>query len=826
MFLFFHDIHPDHDEKTGVSDSPSKKGSVMDIHSFLARILALVIFITGCNAPATDEQAAAPASQWKKTGPGGGGATFIPTFSPVDNNRFLVRCDMTGSYLTNDGGRSYSQINFPNGTASFAFHPSDTNIIYIGSSVLKRSNDGGKTWQQVFPAEEEVIKTSYSGDHANYHIEVAEGSVFQNGGIHNIRIDPAVPGALYFSIGSRVYYSKDDGATWKRQDCGAPVDFIYTNHTSAANEVYIFTARSLWILNKSGETFKEHTLPASIHNAFSFTGGTKANSDSIVFYAIRHDPAKDIDGEFGYSTIWRSPDRGKKWIQVTDTVITNAASAILPSFSMIRCSELDADKVYVVTNRYLQQKDNGHTYWYGALNTVDGGEQWQWCWKGGGGSGRYGVKDGHDASNLEDAWVKEAFGGEYIRLMDVGVSPADGNIAIVTDWYRTMKTVDGGKSWEQVYSEKKGEGYISRGLDVTTAYGVHFDPFDSDHIAISFTDIGYHHSFDGGKTWIRSVEGVPAQWVNTCYWLVFDPAVKNRVWSGWSNLHDFPRGKMTRNPRWRQRAQGGVCVSDDGGRSWTPVTEGMEFDSPVTCIVLDTSSPADNRVLYASVYSKGVFKSVDGGKTWVLKNNGIGANTSAFELTLTNKGDLYLVVSAAPEHRDGKKGRDIYSGAVYKSTDGADTWQKLSITEGLLFPNGLEFDRTDPDRLYLACWSDINLSDLVGGDVTRETGGNEKLFMPGGVFLSEDGGKSWKNIFDEDQYVYDVMADERHNGRLYINTFNSAAYRSDDSGKTWKKLKGYDFHWGQRPVIDVHDKEKIYLTTFGSGVWHGLPETE
>ena len=91
--------------------------------------------------------------------------------------------------------------------------------------------------------------------------------------------------------------------------------------------------------------------------------------------------------------------------------------------------------------------------------------------------------------------------------------------------------------------------FISRGLDVTTSYGVHFDPFDSNHIAISYTDIGYHHSFDRGKSWIRSAEGVPADWVNTCYWMVFDPEVKGKIWSVWSYLHDFPRGKMTRNPK-------------------------------------------------------------------------------------------------------------------------------------------------------------------------------------------------------------------------------------------------------------------------------------
>ena len=129
------------------------------------------------------------------------------------------------------------------------------------------------------------------------------------------------------------------------------------------------------------------------------------------------------------------------------------------------------------------------------------------------------------------------------------------------------------------------EVIASNGLDVTTVYGVHFDPFDKDHIAISYTDIGYHHSYNGGKSWIRSTTGIPAVWHNTCYWMVFDPEIKDKIWSVWSGLHDFPRGKMTRNPAWTEYGRGGVAVSTDGGRSWTPLTDGIGFDSPSTSIV-------------------------------------------------------------------------------------------------------------------------------------------------------------------------------------------------------------------------------------------------
>ncbi|MBL7763402.1 MAG: hypothetical protein JNL23_08275, partial [Chitinophagaceae bacterium] len=140
--------------------------------------------------------------------------------------------------------------------------------------------------------------------------------------------------------------------------------------------------------------------------------------------------------------------------------------------------------------------------------------------------------------------------------------------------------------------------------------------------------------------------------------------------------------------------------------------------------------------------------------------------------------------------------------------------------------NGMEYDPANPDKLFLACWADIDLADLVGGDIAKSTGGNEVLKMPGGIFISEDAGKSWKQSFDEKQYMYDVTADPFHKDRFYAVAFNRAAYMTDDGGKSWKKIKGYDFHWGQRPVIDLNDRKKIYITTFGSSVWHGVPLTE
>jgi photosystem II stability/assembly factor-like uncharacterized protein len=735
---------------------------------------------------------------------------------------------MTGAYLTNDGGRSFSQINNPNGSYSFAFDPLDPMVIYIGSNALNRSSDGGKTWKRIFPAKEEIIEEISKGDHASFSILTKESSLYSSVGnpkaIRNIKVDPNNSDNLYFSINNHFFYSFDGGISWEKITCERTVEFIYTNTSELKEKIYVFSTNGLYVIDKKTWDNSFTTFPEQMQPAFSLSGGKTEGEENAIFYALHNDESLRRGGGIAPTSIWISGNSGRTWEQIHNPIVTNGEYET-PTYSKLAASENNASSVYVVTSSYQGEKNDGTVaIWYGIIKSADAGKSWKWIWKGGGGSGQYAVKDGNDAPNLKDAWVQKAFGGEFILLIDVGVAPNNGDIAVATDWYRSMKTMDGGDTWTGSYSIEQPDGtFSSNGLDVTTVYGVHFDPFDKDHISISYTDIGYHHSYNGGKSWIRSTSGIPAQWHNTCYWMVFDPEIKGKIWSVWSGLHDFPRGKMTRNPKWTLYGKGGVALSTDGGNSWTPLTDGIGFDSPSTSIVLDENSPAENRTLYVAAYGKGVFKSIDDGKTWELCNHGIEGSKAAFELTLLPDGTLFLITSPTPQHKNGEQGREVFMGAVYKSTDKAATWQRLDLNEKVGFPNGLEYDPYNPNRLYLGSWADITLGDLIGGRTAEDSGGNEIIELNGGIIMSEDGGKTWIQIFDKDQYVYDVTVDPEHPGRIYCNTFCRGAYRSDDYGKTWKKLKDYDFHWGHRVIIDQNDPDKVYLTTFGSSVWHGTP---
>ena len=167
-----------------------------------------------------------------------------------------------------------------------------------------------------------------------------------------------------------------------------------------------------------------------------------------------------------------------------------------------------------------------------------------------------------------------------------------------------------------------------------------------------------------------------------------------------------------------------------------------------------------------------------------------------------DKGTLYLLVAWRSE--DGNKGTEK-AGALYRSTDAAEHWTPFGMPEGSNAANGLAVAPDDANRLYLATWA-------------RDKGEHSN---GGGSFLSEDAGQPWKQVLDRDRHVYDVTIDPRDPNILHAAGFESSAWRSTDRGEHWKRTPGSNFKWGHRVIPDPEGLQKVYITTFGGGVWHG-----
>ena len=178
-----------------------------------------------------------------------------------------------------------------------------------------------------------------------------------------------------------------------------------------------------------------------------------------------------------------------------------------------------------------------------------------------------------------------------------------------------------------------------------------------------------------------------------------------------------------------------------------------------------------------------------------------GSNRNGWHLVQLPDGTLYVLIA-----RGLVPGTNIQmDGAIYRSTDGAEHWQPVRLPAGANAPNDLVFDPTNPSRMYLACWpQSVNETNQYGG-----------------LYITEDGAATWRLAYDQNPHVYGVALDPDNPSTVFINTFDGAALRSDDRGATWQRLGGYNFKWGHRPAPDPVNKGMLYLTTFGSSVWHG-----
>src|ERR1700744_5785910 len=103
-------------------------------------------------------------------GPGGGGAMFHPTISPHDARTALIACDMTGAYITHDGGESWRMFNLRGDVRFFAFDPIDPHTMYTKATGLWRSTDDGESWKLVYPAPSAVKGIRRNSDHSDEDI--------------------------------------------------------------------------------------------------------------------------------------------------------------------------------------------------------------------------------------------------------------------------------------------------------------------------------------------------------------------------------------------------------------------------------------------------------------------------------------------------------------------------------------------------------------------------------------------------------------------------------------------------------------------------------
>ena len=755
--------------------------------------LALVVFLTSHltipRAQNGPSYSAPRLDAWRILGPGGGGAQFYPAVSPHDPNLVLVACDMTGAYISENGGKSWRLFDLRSPVTFFAFDPLDPKVIYAGADALWRSEDRGRTWSLVYPSSPDV-RLIMPDDHASpVYLAPHEPA----GRVLALAVDPDDSQKLYATIqeGGSVglYFSGDRGAQWhrvgERELRGGGQKILIDPHSPTSDRtLYILGDNSVTV--RRGGQFIPGRSPEGVSQVAGMSAGFSSTGQLIIYLAANGERRR-----VSPRGIFISKDGGDSWDEVNARALRNADQfAHIGELTSVATSLNHAETAYV---SYEDLRSSVSGIVHGVAKTQDTGASWELVWKEG----------NEPAPNVHDAWISERFGTDWGEPgISLGVAPGNPDVCYRTDDGRTMRTLDGGRTWDAVYSRRVGAGtYTTTGIDVTTNYGVFFDPFDERRMFIAYTDIGLFRSEDGGQSWTSSTSGVPDRWTNTTYWITFDPEVRGRVWGVMSYVHDLPRPKM-----WRRASpasfDGGVCLSEDGGKTWRPSNQGMPRTA-ATHILLDPASPVYARVLYVTGFGTGVFKSTDGGRNWGPRNQGLpGREPFAWRLVRDKNGILYVILARRSEDGSFRNDKD---GALFRSRDGADHWERITLPDGVNGPNGLAIDSEDPNRLYLAAWGRHGPDGAVDG----------------GIFLSVDGGHDWRNVLAQDQHVYDITVDPRDARILYACGFESSAWRSTDRGETWQRIPGFNFKWGHRVIPDPRDPGSIYITTFGGSLWYG-----
>ena len=246
-----------------------------------------------------------------------------------------------------------------------------------------------------------------------------------------------------------------------------------------------------------------------------------------------------------------------------------------------------------------------------------------------------------------------------------------------------------------------------------------------------------------------------------------------------------------------------VYKSVDGGKAWIESRLGQDpaavaaadkrVSSCWTVVALDVSRTNPTTV-YAGTFN-GLFKSMDGGKNWVLLTEGI--QTIGFIVWSVGVHPLddrivYAGVEDQSQARPGTPASQSHVPRLFRSTDAGTTWIELEV-KGFWIPLDIQSDPQNDQGIYLA------------------TEGR-------GIWKSTDGGTRWMNLgmgAAKDWAVSALVIDPTNPRVLYLGRVwddPGGIYRTDDGGKTWTELnEGLRGRWVDALAISP-DGRVLYAT--------------
>ncbi|MDT4953302.1 MAG: hypothetical protein QOJ02_1440 [Acidobacteriota bacterium] len=307
----------------------------------------------------------------------------------------------------------------------------------------------------------------------------------------------------------------------------------------------------------------------------------------------------------------------------------------------------------------------------------------------------------------------------------------------------------------------------------------------------------------------------------------------------WRSIGPF-RGGRTRavagvptqpNVFYIAQVNGGVFKTTDYGHTWTPIFDDQPTGS-VGSIAIAASNPS---VIYVGSgeglhrpdlsTGDGVYKSVDGGRSWTHLGLRDGQQIAQIAVDPRNAERLFVAVAGHPYGPNEERG-------IFRSTDGGKTFEKVLYKDENTGGADVQIDPTNPETVYASLW-EAREGPWENGS-WNGTGG--------GIFKSTDGGKTWKPLtrgLPEGIVQANLAIAPSSPRSLFaaVATLTSAnLYRSDDNGESWQQATtdprpATRIGGGDLPVLRFDPKNADILysasivcwkSTDGGKTWTGI----
>lgn len=262
---------------------------------------------------------------------------------------------------------------------------------------------------------------------------------------------------------------------------------------------------------------------------------------------------------------------------------------------------------------------------------------------------------------------------------------------------------------------------------------------------------------------------------------------------------------------------GGLWKTVDGGTEWEAVTDGQITSSSVGAVAVAETNPdivyigmGEVQLRGSITQGDGVYKTNDGGKTWQHLGLKETQAVSRIRIHPTNPDIVYVAALGHPYGDNEERG-------VFRSTDGGNNWKKVLYVSPKAGAVDLIIDRNNPRVLYASTWKVQRKAWKMWGG-----GGDSKLWK------STDGGDTWSDLTNNAGMPelpigkIGVTVSPADSNRVWaiVEANEGGVFRSDDGGKTWertndeRKLRQRAFYYS-RIYADPLDKETVYCLNTG-----------